>query len=106
MAKIVDKFDEYNLKLIYPTDEEKKNKISCAVNTNEFLFYSNNPESVYYKDFADSGKYFCRETVKGNGQIYTWHRNEYEGTITSLILMYNPNDFDVELNFTNIGTTI
>ncbi len=31
MAKIVDKFDEYNLKLIYPTDEEKKNKISCAV---------------------------------------------------------------------------
>lgn len=106
MAKIVDKFNDYDLNLIYPTDEEKKNKISCAVNTNEFLFYSNNPESVYYKDFADSGKYFCRETVKGNGQIYTWHRNEYEGTITSLILMYNPNDFDIELNFTNIGTTI
>ena len=56
-----------------------------SVNTNEFLFYSNNPESVYYKDFADSGKFFCRETVKGNGQIYTWHRNEYEGTVTSLI---------------------
>ena len=43
MAKIVDKFNDYDLNLIYPTDEEKKNKISCAVNTNEFLFYSNNP---------------------------------------------------------------
>ena len=106
MAKIVDKFNDYDLNLIYPTDEEKKNKISCAVNTNEFLFYSNNPESVYYKDFADSGKFFCRETVKGNGQIYTWHRNEYEGTITSLILMYNPTDKEIEINFTNIGTTI
>ena len=30
MAKIVDKFGEYNLELIYPIDEEKKNKISCA----------------------------------------------------------------------------
>ena len=57
----------------------------CSINTNEFLFYSNNPEKVYNKDLADSGKFFCRETVKGNGQIYTWHRNEYEGTITSLI---------------------
>ena len=106
MAKIVDNFDEkttYKDKFIYPNENDS---INCAVNTNEFLFYSNNPESVYYKDFADSGKYFCRETVKGNGQIYTWHRNEYEGTITSLILMYNPNDFDIELNFTNIGTTI
>lgn len=110
MAKIVDEFYEHGLNndpidLIYPNDKEKE-QLKCAVNTDEFLFYSNNPESVFYKDFADSGKYFCRETVKGNGQIYTWHRNEYEGTITSLILMYNPNDFDIELNFTNIGTTI
>ena len=106
MAKIVNDFQEHdNVIFVYP-DTKEKEQLKCAVNTNEFLFYSNNPESVYYKDFADSGKYFCRETVKGNGQIYTWHRNEYEGTITSLILMYNPNDFDVELNFTNIGTTI
>ena len=41
MAKIVDKFDEYSLELIYPTDEEKKNKISCAINTNEFLINKN-----------------------------------------------------------------
>ena len=99
MAKIVDEFYEHGLNndpidLIYPNDKEKE-QLKCAVNTDEFLFYSNNPESVFYKDFADSGKYFCRETVKGNGQIYTWHRNEYEGTITSLILMYNPNDFDI-----------
>ena len=71
MAKIVDKFNDYDLNLIYPTDEEKKNKISCAVNTNEFLFYSNNPESIDYEHLTENGKWLCRETVKGNGQIYT-----------------------------------
>ena len=61
MAKIVDKFNDYDLNLIYPTDEEKKNKISCAVNTNEFLFYSNNPEKIYNKDLADNGKWLCEK---------------------------------------------
>ena len=65
MAKIVNDFQEHdNVIFVYP-DTKEKEQLKCAVNTNEFLFYSNNPESVYYKDFADSGKYFCRETVKG-----------------------------------------
>ena len=38
-----------------------------SVNTNEILFYSNNPESIDYEHLTENGKWLCRETVKGNG---------------------------------------
>ena len=47
MAKIVNDFQEHdNVIFVYP-DTKEKEQLKCAVNTNEFLFYSNNPESVY-----------------------------------------------------------
>ena len=89
-----------SLKIAYPNNNDK---ISCDIDTNEFLFYSNNPETIYEKDLADNGKWLCRETVNGNGQVYTWHENGCSTAITSIILLHNPNPFSIKVTASNIG---
>lgn len=70
-----------------------------------FLFYSNNPETVPSTARADSGKYLSRQTVTGSGQIYTWHENGTGGTVTSTILVYNPNSYPITVSSSNNGIT-
>ncbi len=80
--------------------------ITSYVNENEFLFYSNNPESIEPVHLTENKKWLCRETVKGNGQIYTWHRNECHEQIYSAIVVYNPNKIArVKVSITNMGLT-
>lgn len=79
-------------------------------NTNEFFFYSNNPETVLYSHTADQGKWLNKATVTGVGQVYTWHLNNVvqnynNKTITAGILIYNPNSFAIEINVSNYGLT-
>ena len=81
----------------------KTTESKVSINKNEFLFYSNSPEKVYEKDLADNGKWLCREMVKGNGQVYTWHENGCSTAITSIILLHNPNNFSVNVTASNIG---
>ncbi|SNV03205.1 Uncharacterised protein [Megamonas hypermegale] len=61
MPNIINESNVYNYKdkLKYP--EQGIDNISCKINTNEFLFYSNNPEKIYNKDLADNGKWLCEK---------------------------------------------
>lgn len=78
---------------------------SVYINPNEFLFYSNDPETFHEDDLADNGKFLCRENVSGNGQIYVWHHNATNMVINHTILVYNANNFDVTVEASNYGLT-
>jgi hypothetical protein len=71
-----------------------------------FLFYSNNPESVYDRALADNGCWLNLAPVSGNGQVYTWHRNATNKTITSELYVINPNkSTDIIVNTNNYALT-
>lgn len=70
-----------------------------------YLFYSNNPESVYTSHLADNGKWLNKATVTGAGQVYTWHVNKTGSTIKSCLLIYNPNNYTIKVTSTNRGLT-
>lgn len=78
---------------------------TASLNTSEFFFYSNSPETLDTSDMADSGKFLNRVDVTGNGQIYTWHHNNVGKTIKACILIYNFNSFPVKVSVTNYGVT-
>lgn len=78
---------------------------NVTLNTSEFLFYSNNPETLDNADLADNGKYLNLASVNGNGQIYIWHANGTGQTIKHCVLVYNPNSYAVKINVTNYGLT-
>lgn len=78
---------------------------TVLLNTSEFLFYSNSPETLNTSDMADSGKFLNRVSVGGTGQIYTWHQNGCGMSIKNCILIYNPNTYAVKINVTNFGLT-
>lgn len=75
------------------------------INQNEYLFYSNSPETLDANDMADNTKFLNKVSVSGNGQVYTWHANGTGRTINNCILIYNPNNYDVTLQVTNYGLT-
>ncbi|MEC0208640.1 hypothetical protein P4H70_06715 [Paenibacillus ehimensis] len=70
-----------------------------------WFFYSNNPESVYYWHLADQGKWLNRASVRGEGQVYTWHHNSTGFQISTCILIYNPNSYDIVVSSYAHGTT-
>lgn len=78
---------------------------TASLNTSEYFFYSNSPETLGTSDMADSGKFLNRVDVTGNGQIYTWHSNKVGQAIKACILIYNFNSFPVKVNVTNYGIT-
>ena len=79
---------------------------SASINTNEFFFYSNSPESFDTEALADSGKFLNSvSNLSGTGQIYTWHRNQTGSSIKNWLLFYNPNSYQVTVNVTNYGLT-
>lgn len=78
---------------------------NAVINTSEFLFYSNNPETLDSSDLADNGRYLNMANVTGNGQIYIWHANQTGQTIKHCILIYNPNNYAVTVTATNYGLT-
>ncbi len=80
---------------------------SAGLNTNEFFFYSNSPETLDSTDLADAGCFLNKVTnLQGTGQIYTWHENGVGSTIKNCILVYNPNNYDIKINITNQGLTL
>lgn len=78
---------------------------NVTLNKSEFLFYSNNPETLDSADLADNGKYLNMASVSGNGQVYIWHANKTGQTIKHCVLVYNPNSYAVRINVTNYGLT-
>ena len=82
------------------------NEGSASINTNEFFFYSNSPESFNAEALADRGKFLNSvSNLSGTGQIYTWHRNKTNSSIKNCLLFYNPNSYQVTVNVTNYGLT-
>ena len=82
------------------------NEGSASINTNEFFFYSNSPESFNAEALADRGKFLNSvSNLSGTGQIYTWHTNQTGDTIKNCLLFYNPNSYQVTVNVTNYGLT-
>ena len=80
---------------------------SAGLNTNEFFFYSNSPETLDSGDLADAGRFLNKATnLQGTGQIYTWHENKAGSTIKNCILVYNPNSYAIKINITHQGLTI
>lgn len=102
MAKIILTPDVVTSKIVYQNNNDR---ISCNIDTSEFLFYSNNPETVKYECLTESKKWLCREDVIGRGQIYTWHRNEVSQQIYTSIVIYNPNKFTVNVDILAMGLT-
>lgn len=70
-----------------------------------FLFYSNNPESVTESALADKGCWLNRQSVSGAGQVYLWHQNDTGKYIRSVVSIYNPNSYSINVTSTNYGTT-
>lgn len=89
---------------IYPTTLPRGNS-STNRNTNEFFFYSNSPETIQTSHLADNGKWLNMGGVSGNGQIYTWHYNATISNLKALILVYNPNSYDITISVSNYGIT-
>ncbi|AFS77126.1 hypothetical protein Curi_c00440 [Gottschalkia acidurici 9a] len=73
--------------------------------SNEYLFYSNSPETFDSSALADYGKWLFKGDVEGSGQVYTWHVNKTGRRITSCLLIYNPNSFEITVTSTNRGLT-
>lgn len=79
---------------------------SASINTNEFFFYSNNPEDIYKKDLADNKCFLNRVYgIKGYGQVYCWHRNMTGENINHCLLLHNPNNYPVKVTVPNYGLT-
>lgn len=78
---------------------------TAELNTSEFFFYSNSPETLDSSDLADNGKFLNRVSVTGRGQIYTWHHNNVGRTIKNSILIYDSNSFPVKVSVSNYGKT-
>ena len=78
---------------------------NVSINTNEFLFYSNNPENVSMTDTADKGYFLYKDTVTGSGQVYTWHCNNTGVAVNSTLLVYNHNSFAINIDVGNNGLT-
>jgi hypothetical protein len=70
-----------------------------------FLFYSNNPEYVYYSDLADRGCWLNRAEVKGSGQVYTWHNNATGTEIKSYLSITNPHRTSIFIESSHYGLT-
>lgn len=78
---------------------------TASLNTSEFFFYSNSPETLLNSALADNGKFLNKVSVSGAGQIYTWHQNRTGATINNCILIHNPNPYAVKVSVTNYGLT-
>ena len=94
--------DELNLSIIKNMDITN----IMQFNSNEFLFYSNNPEDVKNTSIADKGKWLCQEEVFGSGQIYVWHRSLVGESIHACILIYNSGSKPIKVIVNNIDKTL
>ncbi len=82
------------------------NKGGSVMPQSGFLFYSNNPESVYERALADNGCWLNLAPVTGNGQVYVWHRNATSQTINSVLCIINPSkSSDIFISTKNYGLT-
>lgn len=70
-----------------------------------YVFYSDNPESVDASDLADAGKWLNRDTVTGSGFVYLWHHNASGSTIQHGLYIYNPNNYAIKVETNNYGLT-
>ncbi len=82
------------------------NKGGSVTPQSGFLFYSNNPESVYDRALADNGCWLNLAPVSGHGQVYVWHRNATSQTITAELCIINPsNSTDIIISTSNYALT-
>ncbi|MGI5921633.1 MAG: hypothetical protein ACOX6I_07840 [Syntrophomonadaceae bacterium] len=80
-------------------------KNGSVVFTGGFLFYSNNPETVYNDHLADNGCWLNQGLVSGRGQIYVWHQNGTNKTINADLLVTNPNSTSIMVKSNQYGLT-
>lgn len=71
-----------------------------------FFFYSNNPEEIKKESWADNGYWLNRAEVSGQGQVYVWHTNGSNETITSVLYIQNNNKKeDITITINKYGLT-
>lgn len=104
MANVMRTLVDTNMPSIFDNTQDLA-RYCWTSHSGDSFFYCNNPETIDYSDLADSGKFLTRNGVLGEGSLYTWHCNNTQRTIHSVILIYNPDTVPIHVTLTNIGLT-